>query len=925
MDPQNQYESRFIVGIDLGTTSIEVSYVDTAKGLEIHPFHVLQLVAASETAERETLPSYCYLPAKQDLPAGALDLPWSDDLNHAVGYFARERGAGVPGRLVASAKSWLAHPGVDRDAKILPWGCRLGQQAISPVTASRYYLDHVREAWNRRFGSLTDEDGTPCVLSEQQVVLTVPASFDEVARELTVRAAREAGIERLVLLEEPLAAFYSWLQCNETDWQSLVKEGDVILVADIGGGTTDFSLIEIEQGYHVRRMAVGDHLLLGGDNIDMALARDVEKRWKTKLPARQWGALCQQCRQSKEKLLSKSGMEKAPVTLVGAGSSVIGGARKSSIKRERLDELLLDGFFPEIDADGSGPSRRSGMREMGLPYASDPAITKHLLSFLRLANPDHSEQRKRGAKGEPLVPTRVLYNGGALIPSMLRVRLGKVLGGWAGRKTKLPELKTMDLRRAVSHGAAYYGLVRRGQGQRVRGGIARSYYMEVQAKTASALLCVMPRDKDEGDVVELREHSFQLSANQAVRFPLYSSSTRLGDKVGAILEDREEISELPALQTVLQFGKRAERTLLEVRIGAMLNEVGTLDMWCVTTDEQHRYPLTFDLRAPAATDDAEQGETEVIVSESVLQEADQLIRRDFESEVTLAGMVRELEELLRIRKANWGVTLLRALADMLLEIREVRLRSPEHEKRWLNLTGLCMRPGFGYPGDELRIREFWKLWHDGCRFETRTAVFAEWWIAWRRIAGGLKVGHHEQLYNALRRHLIDPKTKLPGPKQRESQDEVEMWRCLGALEHLDPGLKRKLLRPFLEAAKGWKDHHYWAVARLGARRLLYGPANGVIPAERLAPLLKPFFKQVKRARSRTVPLALTSLCRLTGVRDLDFPIAIRKDAMALLEDLPNAEQHTKPLRVVCEVSRQTQGELAGDRLPLGLKMTPGEA
>jgi molecular chaperone DnaK (HSP70) len=911
-------DTRFVVGIDLGTTNIAVCYVDLEGESALEQFAIPQLVSAGEVGDRDLLPSFCYLPGAHELPEGALELPWSRELGHAVGVFGRDQGAAVPGRMVASAKSWLAHAGVDRTQGILPWGGDLGDSAVSPVDVSRYYLEHVRSAWDTRFGDVTDRHGTPCVLAEQQVVLTVPASFDEVARELTVRAARDAGIERLVLLEEPLAAFYSWLWQHEEDWRERLQEGETVLVVDVGGGTTDFSLITIEPGFTLRRTAVGEHLLLGGDNMDMSLARNVETAWGDGgLSARDWGMLCQACRCVKERLLAEDAPESDTVAISGGGSAVIAATRTQDLTRLAVVEAIRDGFFPVVSVDTAAPERRSGIRQMGLPYAADPAVTKHLLQFLRQAA--HITGREPGSL---VLPDHILYNGGAMLPSLLRERVAEVVGGWADGSA-VPELAARDLNLAVSRGAAYYGLVRQGTGVRVRGGIARSFYLEVGRSTSSELVCVMPRDAEEGRRVELEEFTFKLAANQAVRFPLFSSATRLGDRPGELLADREEISNLPPLQTVLTFGK-GKQMLLDVQISAELNEVGTLDLACATLDGQHRYPLSFDLRA-TDTDEAS-GRTDVMVDEAHLNTAREVLGAAFSEGQRLSQAMGDIESVLGMVRAEWGAQMLRAFADHLLELCDSRGKTSRHEARWLNMMGFLMRPGWGVPGDEWRMRELWKLWHSGPLAPRDAQVAAEWWVFWRRVAGGLRTGHQQQLASGLMRDLIPKPAGRLGPRKRGPQEAREMWRCLGAMERLSVKGKMKAIRALLMAKERLEGHHYWVVARLGARQLFYGPDNAVVPAEQLESVLSRLFDFAgdRGEGDRNVLFAVGALCRLCGVRALDVSSGARNRALTLLRAGDAPAEWQRQLETVTENSESYQAEVIGDSLPLGLTLVDRE-
>src|SRR5581483_10764521 len=495
--------SRFIVGIDLGTTNCVVAYVDTqtpdAENPPIQLFHIPQLVTPGNVEERDLLPSFLYLPASREFPAGSLILPWTEDLPFAVGTLARTRGAEVPGRLISSAKSWLCHVGVDRTAPILPWGGGEDLKKMSPLEVSAQYLSHLRQAWN----AVMARENPACVLEQQEVFLTVPASFDDAARELTVQAAERAGLPSVRLLEEPQAAFYSWIESAGERWRKHVKVGDVILVSDIGGGTSDFSLIAVsDEGGELalNRVAVGEHILLGGDNMDLALAYAVQQKLAakgTKLDAGQMRGLWQNCRVAKEDLLQSGATKKQPISILGRGSSVVGGAVKTELTYEEVEATLVDGFFPRCEAnDLPKAGRRVGLQEMGLPYAADPAVTRHLAKFL-------TRQKETGEDTQTFAhPTAILFNGGVMKAPLLRQRLVEVLNGWLSQEgsSALRTLEGTNLDHAVARGAAYYGLARRGKGVRIRGGAARSYYIGIETSMPAVpgmaaplkALCVAP-------------------------------------------------------------------------------------------------------------------------------------------------------------------------------------------------------------------------------------------------------------------------------------------------------------------------------------------------------------------------------------------------------------------------------------------------
>ncbi len=599
--------SRYIVGIDLGTTHTVAAYLDTHKldDAAAAPtptlFAVPQVVQPGQIEPRLLLPSFLYLAASTDFPKGALDLPWTSGQNrdYVVGELARQHGAQVPLRLVSSAKSWLGHDGVDRTAAILPHGSPdEGPDAvakISPVEASARYLLHLRDAWDAHFAA---SDPT-ARLAEQEVLLTVPASFDAVARELTVRAAQAAGLGKVTLLEEPQAAFYAWLGRHAASWRQMLKVGDTVLVCDIGGGTTDFSLIAVgeQQGNLVlERIAVGDHILLGGDNMDLALAVGLHKRLEReghKLEAWQRRALLHSCRQAKEDLLAATdARDAAPVVVLGRGSKVIGGSLKTELLRSDVERFLLDGFFPRVEKDARPQkARRGGLQEIGLPFAADPGITRHLAKFV----------------GDHRLPTAVLFNGGVMKGNPLRQRIEEVLGTFAGAE-RLRALPGADFDRGVALGAASYGLVRRGHGLRIRGGTARAYYIGVEASMPAVpgmepelhALCVARRGMEEGTSAEAKGREFGLRVGEPVVFRFLSSSLRKGDEVGDFIEEVTAdtgITELAPVETVLPAGEGAPAgALVPVRLSSHLSEVGVLELWCVARDSGRRWKLEYNVR-----------------------------------------------------------------------------------------------------------------------------------------------------------------------------------------------------------------------------------------------------------------------------------------------------------------------------------------
>src|SRR6056297_2935843 len=569
-------EQRYIIGIDLGTTNSAVSYVDLEKEGEknrgIKLFKIPQLTGHGEVSAMPVLPSFCYIPGKYDISEDAIELPWQTDESQFVGTLARDHGAKIPSRLVSSAKSWLCHTQADRRARILPWGAGEEIPKISPIEATAAYLRHIRLAWNSRQG-----DNDDLYLENQMVMITVPASFDEVARDLTIEAANLAGIKHITLLEEPLAAFYSWLIKHEKNWRDHIQPGELVLVCDVGGGTTDFTLItlrETEGSPRFERIAVGDHLILGGDNIDLALAGHIEQRFNNTRPlgSDRWKTLCHVCRQAKEYILDQAG-ESETITLMGEGSSLIGGTLTAKMEREALEQIVLEGFFPLVQPESEKRRQpRKGISEFGLPYESEPAITRHIGDFL-----DKHRQDVRNFLGErSAFPDLILFNGGTLKAGLVQERIREAIRCWFGAegsgRPRVLDNPRPDL--AVAFGASYYGLVKTGAGVRVGSGSPRSYYLGFTRKDGEqagqkAAICLVERGVDEGTILSLPESlHFEVLANQPVSFDLYSSSYLSGDRCGDILPVDETRTPLSPLQTVTQFGHKGKKTSLPVAIEA---------------------------------------------------------------------------------------------------------------------------------------------------------------------------------------------------------------------------------------------------------------------------------------------------------------------------------------------------------------------
>jgi hypothetical protein len=608
--------SPFAVGIDLGTTHSALSFVDVRANdgdvAQVRELAIPQSVAAGSVESRALLPSFLYLPHASEFGPQDLALPWDGSPRVIVGEMARQVGAKTPIRLVSSAKSWLGHSAVDRRGPILPADAPPEVERVSPFEASVRYLSHLRATW--------DAANPSAPLATQEVVLTVPASFDPAARELTAAAAQQAGIQNLVLLEEPQAALYSWIAGNQASWRTDVKVGDVILVVDVGGGTTDLSLIAVaeEKGALVlHRVAVGDHILLGGDNMDLALAHTVRQKMEVDgrmLDSWQLGMLTHACRSAKELLLNDTSIASAPIVVASRGSKLIGGSLRSELTREEVLRVLVEGFFPK-EAVGSHPvSRpRGGLMQMGLPYAQDAAVTRHLAAFLtRQAQAADKIEGFSAAKSAFLKPTALLFNGGVFKAKVLRDRVVDVLNGWLATEGAAPLriLEGADLDLAVARGAAYYGYVRRGRGVRIRGGSARAYYIGVETSAPAVpgmapplnALCIAPFGMEEGTSTTLPPAEFGLVVGEPVRFRFFESSVRRDDQVGSVLERwrDEELHELREIEATLPADGRVSGEVVPVRLSAAITEVGTLLLEAVPRSGADRWKLELDVRETSA-------------------------------------------------------------------------------------------------------------------------------------------------------------------------------------------------------------------------------------------------------------------------------------------------------------------------------------
>jgi molecular chaperone DnaK (HSP70) len=926
--------SRYLIGIDLGTTNSVVAYIDTEKVADANsPIPVLpvpQLVAPGEVRTLPALPSFLYFPTEDELTAGGVVATWNEHPAMATGVLAREQGALVPSRQVSSAKSWLSYPGVHRRAKILPAQAEPLQPMISPVEASARYLMHLRDTWDGALGSDAETR-----FEHQEIVLTVPGSFDEEARELTVEAARNARLENLTLLEEPLAAFYAWIAANPRalgEASEHLRDGELILICDIGGGTTDFSLVRarlVNGELQFERTAIGEHLLLGGDNLDFALARHVEKKFKDiKLTLRQRYALRRACCAAKERLLSDSSLERVLVTVLGSGSAVVREALSTDLTREEVLQILTAGFLPITAPDDMpAPGRSIGLRELGLPYASDPAITKHLAAFLTQA-----AVAMNGSSANPRLvrPDVVLFNGGFCAPSVTRERIIEAISSWFGGaqsrwRPKLLNNEAPDT--AVARGAAYYSRVRRGTGLRIRAGNARSYYIGLPSEHGLQGICVLPAGIEEGTTLPLLSRDFSVLANRPVSFTLYSSRTRHAVHAEVAALDEADVHRHPPLVTLLRYGKKMRDVYLTIGLRASFTEVGTLELWCESRDTPHRWRLQFELRdeeAQAQKLDTVKSQpvpkraSAITTSDATVESAAQLIGRVFGgsaegSTLAPAALVSQMEAALGLKRDSWPISAIRRFSDVLIEFSAGSKKSPGHEMRWLNLSGFCLRPGFGVLGDDGRVNKLRTIasnlaFVDDLQCQVSVPVLL------RRIAGGINASEQQILYKKFTSHPDNKKKRL------NRQLEYERWRLLASLEQLLAGTRALLGNELLAKIKREPGDAIWlwSLGRLGARIPLYGPLHSVVAAEIAGEWLKTLLEL--STFTAVTASAIVLIARRIDDRSREIDEPIRQQAISRLLALGSTQETIQLLSKYVPPERVDAVRSFGESLPPGLQL-----
>ncbi|EKO3823052.1 hsp70 family protein [Vibrio harveyi] len=929
---------RFLVGIDLGTTNTVVAYCEITDNLEqseVSLFDIDQLIGPGEVVRKPLLPSFRYHPAVGQISPSDLTLPWENEpvsgdiSNVIVGEWARELGAKVEGRQVSSAKSWLSHQAVDRSSDILPWAGAQDVDKVSPVIASASYLNHIRQAWNYRHPSNRLED--------QDVVVTVPASFDETARKLTLEAAELAGLKKIVLLEEPQAVCYDWYARHQQTAADELKELPLILVCDVGGGTTDLSLIEAsfssQDELALDRIGVGEHLMLGGDNLDLALAHLAESRFNQskKLTAASLTKLIQQTRKAKENLLSANAPEEVKITMLGSGSKLLGGTKSIGLSKQEVHQIALDGFFPLSDFSEVPDKRRSAVVEFGLPYVADPAVSKHVAEFLT-----QHQQVARAALGieddkQNAIPVGLLLNGGVFNSELVTERVTTLLSDWRGAPVTVLDNPHPDW--SVALGAVAFGKARRGAQLKIGGGAARSYFLHLQEKNKMGkALCLLAKGTEEGHEIRLSGRRFSLTLGEPVRFNLLTSThdtltNNTAIQNGVMVDvDPDLFAPLPPYITTLE-GEGAElqanqKERVEVQLACQLTEVGTLKMECVSAeDDSKRWELEFEVRNKQ-TDDSEQ-----VKLHPKLNECKELIARLYSGNKKSAEskeiktLAKDLEKKLG-KRDEWDFTTLRQLFDTFAQGRKRRRRSEQHEKNWLRLAGFALRPGFGDPTDSWRIEQVWGLYQQNIQFKNHQG-WTDWWVFWRRIAGGLSQEQQETILADIAKYLHPGAMKNPqSAKAAQDMGYESMVRLSASLEHLEVEDKVLLATWFLSKAinhNQFEQAHWWAMGRLASRTPLYGSQHNVVPREQAEQWLPKLLEQ-NWQKEPMIAFAAVMICRKTGDRLFDISDDYREQVLTKLKQSKVPESWVSLVEEVKELSESESKRIFGDALPSGLTL-----
>ena len=922
-----QRAPQYYVGIDLGTTNTVMAFsvLDrTGPDHTIEVFPIEQLVGPGTVAPRPFLPSVRYHPVEGELAEDQCQLPWQhqrlEGEPYAVmGVWAQQLSRQVDGRGVVSAKSWLCHNHVDRTAAILPWGHDVAVPKISPMLAQASVLNYCRHAWNHAHPD--------ALLEHQKVVLTVPASFDEAARALTKNAAQRAGLPHVQLLEEPHAACYDWLFNHRHDLSGL-HDSRVLLVADVGGGTSDFSLMNVTLDNRaldggelaIERVAVGEHLLLGGDNIDLALGLNIEQHLagdsNKRCSASELSQIQQQSQWAKEQLLRVDAPESLSVTILGRGARLLKNKQVVNVTKAEVEAIALDQFLKRTPWATAPEQRQAGMVDYGLPYVHDPVFSKHLGQFLDKNQALIAEQSAGTVKADgPVLPDAVLLNGGFFHSQVVCDQVVELLQHWSNDPHYQPTvLANSDPAQAVARGAVAFQLAKQGVGLTIGGGAPHDYWLVVgNGDGSQSAVCILPRGTAEGMALTLEDHAFSVVVNQPVQFLVLTTDDEK-TPLGTVAPIPESGHWLPPMLTEVDAFTEDQT----VNLVATYSELGVLELTLVSVDGQVKQPLSLNLRGKSHRS----AHFQTAVSDDFVWAHERLIRHWVTKGVdvkALKGLRAELEKRLGARD-EWSLDDLRHLADGLIECATKRRRSDAHERIWLNWTGFCMRPAVGHPLDPWRLDRLWPLWEEGPHFKNQRQVWSEWWTFWRRLVPGLSV--HQQ-HTILER--IGPWVDPSNQKRRAIQADIKdkdyesVVRLLGSLEAISVERKCEAAQWLMTRLGSSKEPvvSWWALGSLGARTLLFAGAQGVVPASTVESWVECALAQDWRKVPQAAQAAVL-MSRMCGERDLDVSPACRQ---SVLDGLAAAKLSDAWKTMVSEhvpLTLDSSQQWFGDGLPTGL-------
>ncbi len=899
-------EATYSVGIDLGTTNCVIAAIDLKNNHGSYPevitIPIVQRTDEESIGETNKLPSFLFYPTqnqRESLPQFGLDSEgW------VIGMAAQTLGRKISGRLITSAKSWMCHNRADKKSSILPWGGSDDVEKISPIKATELILKHLKYSWDQ------SEIGKDAPLEHQILTITLPASFDQAARELTLEACANAGMSHAKLLEEPQAAFYNWISLRKGRWEEALGSSRKVLVCDIGGGTSDFSLVECfeeEGSFKFNRVAVGDHLLLGGDNMDLGLAHLAESKIsssKKSLNQSQWLLLSQLTRHAKETLLSDSEESEIKIRLPGSGTKVIGGLRQTTINKDEVEGMILNGFFNDLNYSNYQSRKNSGIKELGLPYEQEPAITWHILDFIKRH------------ESEVSFPDAILFNGGALEPDSIRERILEVLKKNGPNDNNIRILESDSLADAVARGAAFYGFSSNRGGVKIGGGVPVAFYLGFQKDGVDSQVCIIPKGTEAHEKVCLDIPGLEVKTNTPVSFPLFQSDTYPLDETGQVRN--LEIDATGDLKTQVKFGKSFEK-MVPVDIEGEVSELDTLNLTLKSENTDHHWKLEFDLRS---------NKTE---SQDTIEQQDNKETNKIQFEINDAwiegffntqkgGLVKSLEKEFELKRQDMSIPTIRQIADSLLNKSDLHKKNPKEEARWLNACSYCIRPGFGHPSDENRRNKIWSLFKNGPNASNDTSAKIEWAILWRRCAPGLESGRQNDLYQRNKRSLTD---KKGNPVFKA--EGAEFWRLMASLEHIPVKDKEKMGSLLITQLQNNPSAHIelmlWAISRFGARLPMQASIENIVSPKCAQTWTRSLLK-LKQYLGKGLENTLVELCRKTDERSIDVDTSCTEEVIHFFEQYKedHAQKVCEPLLEYAQREVFEQSQMLGENLPVGLQL-----